>query len=97
MSLYLLSIIANEQRVDVITTIIYFENTYVTQDNVMVTPFYKMAAKMNASNYNAIASPMHLYEDGELLTREELRRRKEDALVQQEKKSRILKLIVTIK
>ena len=45
---------------------------------------------MDVSDYNAIASPMHLYEDGELLTREELRRRKEEALVKQEKKSRIL-------
>lgn len=45
---------------------------------------------MDASDYNAIASPMHLYEDGELLTREELKRRKDEALVKQEKKSRIL-------
>lgn len=46
------------------------------------------------SNYNAIASPMHLFEDFELLTREELRKRKEEALVKQEKKSRILVLAI---
>lgn len=49
-----------------------------------------MAGSGDDSNYNVIASPMHLFEDGELLTRDELRKRKEEALVKQEKKSRIL-------
>ncbi|XP_067933281.1 protein FAM227A-like [Watersipora subatra] len=49
-----------------------------------------MATNMAVRNYNAIASPMHLFEDGELLTREELRKRKEEALIKQEKKSPFL-------
>lgn len=44
---------------------------------------------MEPSGYNAIASPMHLFEDGELLTKEELKRRKEDAVEKQAKKSRM--------
>lgn len=40
--------------------------------------------------YNAVASPMHLFEDGELLTKEELKRRRDEAIEKQVKKSRIL-------
>jgi hypothetical protein len=45
---------------------------------------------MELNGYNAVASPMHLFEDGELLTKEELRRRRDEVITKQEKKSRIL-------
>jgi len=42
------------------------------------------------NNLNERATSMHLFEEGELLTREELRKRKEDAIVTQQRKTRIL-------
>lgn len=46
-----------------------------------------MAAN-DGSRYNEIASPMFLFEEGEILTRDELRRRKETIIERKEKKSR---------
>ena len=66
------------------------ETTFYKTERLLQQHYVKMAANVDFSSYNAVASPMHLFEDGELLTREELRKRKEEALVRQEKKSRIL-------
>lgn len=47
-----------------------------------------MAAAGNHSRYNEIASPMFLFEEGEILTKDELKRRKDNLVAKKERKSR---------
>lgn len=53
-------------------------------------------AELNAKVYNEIAAAMHLFEESEILTKEEVKRRRENAIEKQTKKARILQYRVYI-